>query len=97
MQERQSDSRNRDSRQGVEKAEDVGNVVANLRERPYERRSVGWRPLLERYIKGEYGLHIHLNHQRVGIRSSDSFDSTYLCATFEWPRGFLLKDSELEF
>jgi hypothetical protein len=97
LQERQSDSRNRDSRQGVEKAEDVGNVVANLRERLYDRRSVGWRPLLERYIKGEYGLHIHLNHQRVGIRSSDSFDSTYLCATFEWPRGFLLKDSELEF
>ena len=66
-------------------------------ERLHNPPSIGWRPLLERYIEGEYGLHIPLNHHPVKVRSSDWLNSPYFCATFEWPRRFLFHSSELNF
>jgi hypothetical protein len=87
----------RDTGQGVEKVENVADVIANLRERLFNPPSMGWRPLPERYIKGEQGVHVHLKQR--GFSLSDSLESgpPDLCATFEWPRGVLLVNFELDF
>jgi hypothetical protein len=63
--------------------ENVGDVVAYLRKRLHNPPSVGWRPLLERYIESEYGFHIHMSHYPVTVGTSDRLDPAYLCATFE--------------
>jgi hypothetical protein len=82
---------------GLEYDENRRDGIVEAFERLHNPPSIGWRPLFERCIEGEYRLHISLNHHQVTVRSSNWLGSTYFCATFEGSRGSLLHNSELDF
>jgi hypothetical protein len=80
---------------GLEFDHDRRNGIVEAFERLYNPAPVGWRSLFERYVEGDAEIHIHIR-SRVSI-FPDIFEAANLCATFKWPRGVLLDDSERKF
>jgi len=80
---------------GLEFDHDRRNGMVEAFERLYNPAPVGWRSLSERYVEGDAEVHIHIR-SRVSIWP-DIFEVSNLCATFKWPRGVFLNDSEHKF
>jgi hypothetical protein len=60
---------------------------------------IGWSPLVESYINGYLRVHVHLRKRHAEDAASGPRDQsrpTDLCATYEWPRGRLSNDLELD-
>lgn len=67
----------------------------------YHPFPIGWRPLLERYVEQEAGIHVHLRYRRGDDAARSGrypylADHTELCATFEWPDGPLFENFKRE-
>jgi hypothetical protein len=80
---------------GLEFDHERRNGIVEAFERLYSPAPVGWRSLFERYVEGDTEAHIHIR-TRASIWP-DIFEASNLCATFKWPRGVLLNDSEHKF
>jgi hypothetical protein len=80
---------------GFEFDHDRRNGIVEAFERLYNFAPIGWRSLFERYVEGDTEVHIHIR-TRACIWP-DIFEAPNLCATFKWPRGVLLNDSEYKF
>ena len=80
---------------GLEFDHDRRNGIVKTFERLYNPAPVGWRSLFERYVEGDAEVHVHI-HTNVSMLP-DVLDASNLCATFKWPQGVLLNDSEHKF
>ena len=76
---------------GVKLPNDINNFLAEYRKCLYDSSSIGWRPLVERYIKREICFHVHLRYSDDCI-SALLMEPSQLCAVFEWPSGMLADD-----
>jgi hypothetical protein len=79
---------------GIEFSEDSQHRIAEGFESLYHPSPIGWRPLLKRYVELDLCFHVHLGGRRV--ERANQLGPAKLCATFEWPRQVLLKDSVLK-